>query len=269
VIQPFETLRHGLVGAWCPSASGGNRPTVDLSHYRRNATLNGSWVAQSDRVGARVNGGSNEFVIPGAVTDLTGNFTVAFWIYLYAYNGSFCCIVDKSAGSSPTRQFSFFINTSGDISFGSIGQVTTGSRSLGLPLGSWQHVAIRRSAPTTMHWMRNAVIRASDTTTTYGNITSTDRWSFGQNTSGGGTLPNAAYDDIRIYNRALTASEMLLLASRPGIGLVPQRQRRFKKLGNQWYINIGGTWKKADAYIKASGEWKQSEGKLNVSGTWK
>ena len=78
---------------------------------------------------------------------------------------------------------------------------------------------------------------------------------------------NGDVDDVRVYRRALTAQEIGLLASRRGIGLVPQRQRRYYP--RKMWVNVGGDWKNADTYQNVGGDWKLTVPYINDGGTWK
>ena len=79
---------------------------------------------------------------------------------------------------------------------------------------------------------------------------------------------NANWDDIRLYNRALTASEIRLLASRRGIGLSPLPDRA-AGMPRKLFVNVGGTWRDGDAYVNVGGTWKLGTPFVNAGGTWK
>jgi hypothetical protein len=79
---------------------------------------------------------------------------------------------------------------------------------------------------------------------------------------------NGQIDDARIYNRALTPAEIRLLASRRGIGLTP-RPDRAAGLPRKLSVNVGGTWRAADAYVHNGTGFRLSEAKINVAGVWK
>jgi len=86
----------------------------------------------------------------------------------------------------------------------------------------------------------------------------------------GGTdyLLNGSIDDARIYNRVLTPAEIRLLASRRGIGLTPLPDRG-GGLPRKLSVNVGGTWRAADAYVRTATDWRLSQASVNVGGTWK
>jgi hypothetical protein len=75
-------------------------------------------------------------------------------------------------------------------------------------------------------------------------------------------------DDIRIYDRAITPAEIRLLASRRGIGLSPLPDRA-AGMPRKLSINVGGTWRPADAYVHDGTAFRLSEAKINVGGVWK
>ncbi len=75
-------------------------------------------------------------------------------------------------------------------------------------------------------------------------------------------------DDLRIYNRALTLTEIRLLASRRGIGLQPLPDRAVS-LPRKLFVNVGGTWRDGDAYVNDGGTWKLGTPFVNAGGTWK
>jgi hypothetical protein len=75
-------------------------------------------------------------------------------------------------------------------------------------------------------------------------------------------------DDVRLYNRALSLAEIRLLASRRGIGLKPLPDRA-AGLPRKLSVNVGGTWRAADAYVHNGTAFRLSEAKINVGGVWK
>jgi hypothetical protein len=60
----------------------------------------------------------------------------------------------------------------------------------------------------------------------------------------------------------------LLLASRRGIGLVPQRQRRTSASSKRLHLNVGGTWKETVPYINVGGTWKEAAVYRRDSTSW-
>lgn len=57
------------------------------------------------------------------------------------------------------------------------------------------------------------------------------------------------------------------LKSKTCIGLVPQG--RVAALPRRLSVNVGGTWRSADAYVNVGGTWKWAWPSVNDGGTWK
>jgi hypothetical protein len=74
--------------------------------------------------------------------------------------------------------------------------------------------------------------------------------------------------DVRLYNRVLTLAEIRLLASRRGIGLQPLPDRAVS-VPRKLFVNVGGTWRPADAYVHDGTAFRLSDAKINVGGVWK
>ena len=260
----YAGLRQGLIGAWCPSLGHYGQILPDYSAYSRNAMVSvAAWSARSGRFAPLVTGGAEEVSCPSSAVNVSGNFTLAMWFYATAYNGTYCTLFDKGNA----YECALFFNTSGNITYAGFGKtVSAAAKTLGIALNQWQHVAVARTG-TAVTYYRNGAPTATDTIS--GTTTGSSALSMGNNFSGGGTKPLGLYDDIRSFTRALTGSEIAILASRPGIGLVPQRQRRAMLGGTQAYLNVGGTWKTATPWVNVGGVWKQAAPNVNVGGTWK
>jgi hypothetical protein len=83
------------------------------------------------------------------------------------------------------------------------------------------------------------------------------------------TIPfSGGVDDLRLYSRALTLAEIRLLARRRGIGLTTLPDRA-AGLPRKLSVNVGGTWRPADAYVNVGGAWKLAQASTNVAGTWR
>jgi hypothetical protein len=79
---------------------------------------------------------------------------------------------------------------------------------------------------------------------------------------------NTSFDDIRVYRRALTAAEVRLLYSRPGIGLTPLPDRA-AGLPRKLFVNDAGTWRDGDAYVNTGSGWRLGVPFVNDAGTWR
>jgi hypothetical protein len=93
-------------------------------------------------------------------------------------------------------------------------------------------------------------------------------WIASQSTTGGRYSP-ILVDDVRVYGRALTLAEIRLLASRRGIGLAPQRQRRTSASSKRLYLQVGGAWKETVPFVNVGGAWKEAAVYRHDGTSWK
>lgn len=78
---------------------------------------------------------------------------------------------------------------------------------------------------------------------------------------------NGLLDDIRVYNRALTLSEIKLLAAKRGQGLKPinyfeEAESQLYPLANtpaKIFGNYGGTWVQGKSYANVNGVWNRGQ----------
>jgi hypothetical protein len=292
MIQPFQTLRQGLVGAWCPSLGASGLSLIDRSGRNNHGTLTNmggqdNWRPSGGLCGGVLGlnfDGTNDNVSVPASTALTSVVWCSFWFRLtqtltpatkrYTL-ANFC-----SESVTPFRT-SLYVGFN-VLGFGpadgtgrlnvltydaNAGTTTSGAyttQDFASATNRWYHVSCG--------WNRSAwrlfIDGVEDT-----NAQSTQRAATTTPTNVsliGGTdnrYSPVLLDDIRVWNRPLSQAETRLLATRPGIGLVPQRQRRYYPR-TPW-INVGGTWKNADMYQNVGGEWKLTVPYVNDGGTWK
>lgn len=134
------------------------------------------------------------------------DMSISAWIYPDSF-GSYKTLYDKGT-SGTAREYSFFINstTDGWIAFGHDG--TSGvATTFDIPFttGEWQHVAIIRSG-STVNIYRNGEL--TETVTQSATTTNTTALSIGYNTSGSASNWDGKIDDFRVYNYALSASQV-------------------------------------------------------------
>ena len=227
----YSSLKQGLVGAWIPSVSGSGLLLPDLSGRGNNGVLTNmgpnDWV--SSQYGRSLDfDGSNDYVTSGnmsnagAFLDLTVSCFVnvtsstAYFPFVEKYQGLVNgFLLYGVAGSG----YGFDGRESGAL------YITSGYSGAGdIQIGSWVHLVGRKSGTTWSIWV-NGVLKNSQTvgtgTTSVNNTT--------RPLLIGGSTIDAVYtagliDDVRIYNRALSESEIRLLASEPGIGFKPAKK---------------------------------------------
>jgi PKD repeat protein len=208
----------GLVAAYGFEEASGST-TSDASGKNNNGTISGaSWVT-SGRFGnaLQFNGSSMVTVADSASLDLTTGMTLEAWVYPTALSATWTDIIYKDPdayflmGSTPQAQ-------APDLG-GTFGQNVYGNA---LPLNSWSHIAGTYDGAT-MKFYVNVVLVGSRAQT--GSIsTTTGQLSIGGDPSSG-QYWQGRIDEVRIYNRALSQTEVHNdmnvpvsgTASRPGI----------------------------------------------------
>jgi glucose/arabinose dehydrogenase/PKD repeat protein len=194
---------------------GTGTTAADASGHSLNGTLvNGpTWAA--GKYGSAVNfDGVDDFVDLGnpAALRITGSMTVSAWINSAAFPVDDAAVVSKRASGG------FQLDTTIDTVPRAIGFKLTSStgadmlRYGGTPLqlNSWYHIAgVYDANNRTMHVYLNGVL---DDGSLVGTVTGSQQNSaanvnIGQR-AGGGSGFNGRIDDVRIYNRALTAAEI-------------------------------------------------------------
>lgn len=292
MIDRYATLRNGLVGAWCPSLGARAYTLLDRSGRNNHGTLvnTDSTVWSGNESGISLNlDGTNDFVrVPNtaAITPTRSvtqglNFTWATWVrapnanqfgviaQMRMADGGITNVVTMSIGEDTLN------GTSGKkigigLLFSSLAITRWYDTSSDVVNGQWLHVAATVDDNATRLYV-NGVSQSLTTRSSVGTpvtLAPTGPLRIGTNVESGGNFLTGRVDDFRIYNRALTASEVLILASRRGIGLVPTRHRRASLL-SQFWTKVSGTWKTATPWINVGGTWKKGTPKLRTGGAWK
>lgn len=215
----YANLREGLVGAWCPSIRGSGFLLPDLSGRGNNGTLTNmaadDWV--SSQYGTAMDfDGSNDFVSLGNNSVFQINTgTICAWIKTSNAGSSYRAILTKQLAYGMYLQGNVFMI----YDFGSSSDRSTG---INLADNRWHYVATTFQSGVTNGTFLY-VDGISRLTTT---MTISDQQV--QVLIGEGNTNSqhfaGQFDDLRIYNRVLSESEIRLLASRPGIGLTTQRR---------------------------------------------
>jgi len=193
----------------------------DSSGNGRHATLNGGATWVSGKIGNAVNlSGSNQYVsMPTGIISGLNDFTIAAWVKLDT-RSDWVRIFDFGTG---TGYYMFLTPSSsaGTVRFaikngGSEQQINSTSP---LPTGVWKHVAVTLSGNTGRLYIdgvlagtnSNITIKPSNLPTTNLNYIGRSMYSYDPYLDG-------QVDDFRIYNRALSASEIIELAGGSGSG---------------------------------------------------
>ena len=265
-----SSLRQGLVGAWCPSLGASGLSLIDQSGRGRNGTLvapsDTSWSASGSGVSLAFNGSTQSATLPFSAT-FGSSATLSMWVRRDV----------ASPSSDPTSGF-FNANAADggqETHYPYVGgtayfRLLRSARVSFTPLSSvtrtnWHNVTITTDGTTYAVYQGNALAYSTAAEAT---VSLASPLIVGRSSPTNAYFCAARFDDIRLYNRALTPAEIRLLASRRGIGLQPLPDRA-AGLPRRFSVNVGGTWRSADSYVNVGGVWKLGQPSVNVAGTWR
>ena len=259
----YPSLRQGLIRAWCGSLGASGLTLIDRSGRDAHGTLvnmagQDNWQASGSGVALNFDG-VNDYVACGAT--LTGAFTYSAWCYLRTFGPN-----GKTIHGSLTDGDLYlpaFNSTITAIQSDNAGQAKNFAGTI--PLLKWSHFCATRQADNLVSVFINGIRSTTAPQSITGTFSLNSLGRYAGNTT---YLWDGLLDDIRIYDRALTLSEIRLLASRRGIGLSPLPDRA-AGMPRKLSINVGGTWRPADAYVHDGTAFRLSEAKINVGGVWK
>ena len=241
MISRYASLRQGLVGAWCPSLGASGYRLIDRSGYNHGTLTNmdpgTDWVASGSGLALDFDGSNDSINI---TTNLSGvitskQYTVCCWINTSATNSNtYPFSLGNTASDAPVVGFRIDPTGNGRL----IGFIRDDSFNFQLPGNDpivvnnavWNHTVLVASGSNAQLYT-NAKTNGSSVSISSLGATTINRATIGAL----GRTSIAAYysglcDDIRIYNRALTPSEIqLLYTGGRGVGLAPERIKHRRK----------------------------------------
>jgi hypothetical protein len=278
-----QSLRQGLVGAWCPSLGASGLSLIDRSGLGRHASLAG-FSSSAITGGLTLSG--NGTTAQGAVADYpqarVTQATLSAWIRI-PLQGAALKVFFASYSQNPTVA---------GISAG-INVANQSQNRLSLVVGNNAGAFGLWSCPATV--ADNILHHVAITVDPSGNVSFfVDGVSSAAGRDGGSPIVAPGYaatnyvtvgaerttgaaigkfwpgllDDLRLYNRVLTLGEIRLLASRRGIGLTPLPDRA-AGLPRKLFVNDAGTWRDGDAYVNTGSGWRLGIPSVNDAGTWR
>ena len=235
--RDIANLRQGLVAAWIPSLGSTGYRLVDRVGSNHGVLTNmdagSDWVVSGGNLSLDFDG-TNDFVtttlnnIAGVIN--TNVFTVQVWGYVRSFTNS-PVIMSAGANTSPgTDSLLIETNNTGSqlyIKSANATQALNGARtytlSTALQTNQWCNIVFTKTATgDNGSLFVNGVLQTSFTgTLNTAVITASDSLILAAYTNFLVSL-NGQLDDIRIYSRALSATEISLLSKERGIGLQPR-----------------------------------------------
>lgn len=213
---------HGLVGYWGMD-EGVETRLFDPARGNNGNLMNGpTWQASGNcRAGSCLSfDGVNDFVNAGNFASLdvgTGSFTIAFWVFPRTQAGDWSGVLERGgwAGSGYSIQMGTVASNQMHFFFGSpTGWSGSFAPSITLTPNTWNHVAVVvNRADNSGRSFLNAGQVGLIASAIYHSVAET--LFIGSRHAGDATF-NGMLDEIRVYNRALSATEIAALHGSSG-----------------------------------------------------
>lgn len=222
------SLWRGCVGAWCPSLGETGSVLFDHSVSGNNGTLTAmdastDWVASDGQLALDFDGTDDYVNIGAHAVYCQSRMSVVFWLKANVTPTAFDGILGKTNGNSWNQGWGCFWDTTSTIRFFGDDWGTNYSSSGTIAIGVWYHVTGVFDATNVTLYINGR----AQTSGSYGAETTlgaaTDPLEFGRLGTGDTYNFNGQLDDIRIYDRVLSISEIGVLARRRAIAYESHR----------------------------------------------
>lgn len=221
LVSAFANAQAPTNGLWLQhkynEASGSS--AADSSSNGHTATLYGGATWVTGQTGNAVNlDGANDYglVTTSDLNQITGAVTISAWIYLPAPTPDWAPVVSRQIGSTGDEYYflgvvgtsvRFYVTTSAGTSNYTVGPTIT--------TGTWHHIVGTYDGASVKLYVDSALSFSVSHTGTF--ASDTNPLVIGGNVNSGGgpvmELFGGRIDNLRIYTRAVSAAEALLLAS--------------------------------------------------------
>ncbi len=212
VTTSFANTQHaitGLVGYW-DFNHGSGTIAIDNSGYNDNGTIHGaSWTTGGKVWSALSFDGVNDYVSVANMNQLsiTGNVTVEFWFKANSWPSGYHGIIAKRTGTSAE----FGVNARSDhiqLYFGT----GSGFETIGFsppPVGTWHHFAGTREGKIMKDYLDGNLVASKNFTTTPASTAAPVVIGATELVRGAPQeCFNGTVDEVKIFNRALSAEEV-------------------------------------------------------------
>jgi hypothetical protein len=241
MISRYASLRQGLVGAWCPSLGASGFRLIDRSGYGNHGVLTGmdpgtDWVASGSGLALDFDG-SNDYVATTApqIGQLTKNVSVSVWQNL-GQTGRVGSLFGLNTVSNINERMQAHCPWSDGVIYWDFGGASTDTRlsvsGQNLSVGNWDHFVFLAGEIGMQIWRNGKLIGSKATPIT--RVSNSNAFLIGASNMHDqlGTIYYhlGKIDDLRVYSRALTPSEIqLLYTGGRGVGLMPERIKHRRK----------------------------------------
>jgi len=183
------------------------------------------WSGCSLAFGAVDFDGTDDYINAGTSNTLnfsttTSTFSITAWIYPTAYNFTRCSVLAKWLGTGNQRQYFFGVNSSNGVSLSlspdgtAASAIIIASTGADISLNSWYHIAatLDVGADSYLLYVNGSEVATSGSTAIANLFNSSGSVNIGSTKDGTDDLFDGQIDDVRIYNRVLSASEIEVIA---------------------------------------------------------
>lgn len=210
-----KPIARGLIDAFVFLNSNANKTFRNLANPTRNGTITGTPACHPK--GIYVTGGASFDYTPNFPSVL--DFAIRIVLTPVTWPGAFTTILDQTS-----RQASFFVDTSGNISYASA--ITIGTPATGMVVGKrWDFVVTRNTlnatAGTTDTYVNGKLLGTVDVS---GTLAFTQAFKFGTNPSTGGSNADAIYEQVQLWSRGLRHHEVQQLYVEPFAWMLPRKR---------------------------------------------
>ncbi len=229
-LQAAYNFDNGPVGTAMVDSSG---------NFRTATLLGGDWTSGGRYGGAISLNGTNSEVDPPALgTFYKSGFSLEAWVY--KQTSKVDAAVVGSWTSSQSGAMIWVDHISGHYRLalgGTFGNYVDSGQTPAI--GRWQHVAATYDGTTARIYIDGALAASSTFT---GNVGDSNTWRIGAYGSTAGGFFDGLVDDVRIYSRALSPTEIQTdMASRIQPDLTPPTVTAFTPVSGKTGVNVGST----------------------------
>ena len=207
----------GLVAWWKMDEAAGSGTAVDATGNGNNATLTGlsltsAWTTGHTGSALKCDGSGGASVNDSASLEgITTGVTISAWVYRSVATTGFSVVLSKQIGTTSGEYY--WLGLSGNYA-GTSGSSGTFASTTAVPIGVWTHMAATNDGSTERIYVNGAQVASKNTAVVLKADTSKLIICGNQNDSSGSIIErwNGLIDDLQLYNRALTATEISSLA---------------------------------------------------------
>ena len=210
------SLPAGLVAWWKMDEAAGSATAVDSSGNGNNGTLTGlnaasAWTTGRTGGALKCDGSGAALVADSVSLDgIATGVTISAWVNRLSATTGFSAVLSRETGTTSGQYY--WLGLSGDNAgfYGSSGVFSTTT----VPIGTWTHLAATHDGSTARIYVNGSLVTSRASSDVFKADTSRLTICGNQNDASGTITErwDGLVDDLQLYSRALTATEIADLA---------------------------------------------------------